>query len=700
MRNNAVKIFSAVIIVLIAAVWQIMPAAAAAYDTYTYWDDGSAQRKAAYCKPVYETEKVIGATDILLEEFTKLNDVCMDSQDNVYILDGESRIVVLDKYGNFKREIGSIGGTESYNDAEGIYVAADNSIYICDTIGKRIIHSSPDGELIGIIEQPESDLMPEDFNFTPTNITIDNEGYLFVLSDGSYYGALTYSPQGEFLGFFGANKVKNSIATVFQNIRERIFPNNEKRQNTARKLPYCFVDIVSDTDGFIYTSNGYTSGADGDKGQIRKLSPGKGGNILDSDDISFVDDRKSTTRYTSFYAEDLRNIAVDSDGFIYGLETEYGKVFVYDSSCRIINVFGGGMGEGTQAGTFANASGLAVSSNGDRIVVTDSLNNTITFFTLTEYGSLAREMLILTLDGKYEETKEGWQDIISQDSNFQPAYGGLARVSIAEEDYNTAMEYARTGYDREAYSLAFEYVRKDFLSRNFIWIFSGFIVLIAGAMWLVVVSSKRHVQIIKNRELQLMASTPFHPYNSFETIKEKKRGSLALCWILLLLFYVVNVSETLFGGFLFTVYDRSAFNSLIVLIRTAGIVLLWMVTNWLVCTLLGGNGKIREIAIVVCYSLLPVIAEKILRIVLTHVLIPSESGILNVLDVIAVLWFLLLMTVGLIRIHDFSFGRMVGTSVLSLAGIAAIVFLITLLILLAQQFYGFIATLLTEIMTI
>ena len=38
-----------------------------------------------------------------------------------------------------------------------------------------------------------------------------------------------------------------------------------------------------------------------------------------------------------------------------------------------------------------------------------------------------------------------------------------------------AMKYAKIGFDRETYGLAFEYWRKDFINENFIWIFIHFL---------------------------------------------------------------------------------------------------------------------------------------------------------------------------------------------------------------------------------
>jgi hypothetical protein len=98
--------------------------------------------------------------------------------------------------------------------------------------------------------------------------------------------------------------------------------------------------------------------------------------------------------------------------------------------------------------------------------------------------------------------------------------------------------------------------------------------------------------------------------------------------------------------------------------------------------------------------LLPLIIEKILRLVLTNVLLPTEASFLNILEVIAILAFLLLMVIGLLKIHDFNMGRLLGTSVLSIAGVAAIVFLAITIIILVQQFGGFFVTVVTEILTL
>ena len=66
---------------------------------------------------------------------------------------------------------------------------------------------------------------------------MDSHGYLYVLSDGSYYGALLYAPDKTFTGFYGANDVTSNIATAIKTVFERMFTNNVKKKLKREKSP-------------------------------------------------------------------------------------------------------------------------------------------------------------------------------------------------------------------------------------------------------------------------------------------------------------------------------------------------------------------------------------------------------------------------------------------------------------------------------
>lgn len=695
------KALSRIFVVLLALclVFGTMSAvsAAAPTDSYNHWTGVTNRGKAVYSKSMYDVQQLIDPTDLGIERFTEIVAMCKDTDNNIYILDKSSRIVILDDNYNLVKEIGLINGTISYNNSRGIYWN-NGMIYICNTDGANIYLINSDGELIDTVTLPESDIIPDDFIYKPTKVVCDSNGYMYVVSDGSYYGALLYSPDREFLGFYGANTVNATVATVLTNIMNRLFPNVEKHENSEKKVPYSFVDISVDKDDFIYTANGYTKpDSDVRKSTIRRLSPGTGENLFSPSEVFgdvkliFVDD---------LYKQDFCDIEIDNYGYIYALDSRYDKVFVYDDYARLVTVFGGGMGKGQQQGTFIGSTAMIIKNDGESVLVADSTTGYITVFKINAYGANVKELNYLTIEGEYDKVKDGWLDVIAEDANCQLAYSGLANAYLEEEDYETSIYYAKLGYDRDTYAVAYEYVRKDFISEHFTLIFVILVVLVIGIIALMFVTNKKKIVFIKNKSLNLMFSAALHPSNTFTDIKEKHLGSLPLCLLLMVLYYVVTVMETISGGFLFTYYDPASFNSIIVLIRSVGLVVLWIVANWLVSTLLGGKGKMKEIIIVTCYSLQPLIAEGIIYIILSNVLLPDEASFLQILSIIATIYFCIMLVNGMLKIHDYSMGKFLWTTLLTVIGMAIIVFLLIMLIILIQQFGAFLATLVTEILTI
>ena len=94
-------------------------------------------------------------------------------------------------------------------------------------------------------------------------------------------------------------------------------------------------------------------------------------------------------------------------------------------------------------------------------------------------------------------------------------------------------------------------------------------------------------------------------------------------------FYVSTIMKSTGSSFLFRT-GSATFNSVIVLVQTVGFVLLWTVVNWAVATLLGGIGKIREIFIVITYSVLPLLIFNTLYTLLSYALNLTEGVFLSV----------------------------------------------------------------------
>ena len=668
------------------------------YQSYTYWVDyNTSEKMPVYSKPMYKTDLIVSAALLGADENSKLNDIAVDSNGKTYVLDsGNSVIYILDT--NYKlistlKELSFDGQPLTFTDAQGIYVDRNDVIYVCDTENARVICLDMNGNVKDMLLLPESDLIPTEFKYRPAKIAIDSKGYTYIASEGSYYGAILYSPQMEFLGFFGANTVKSTPLDVLGNLWKRLTSNDIKRAADEISLPYAFTDIVVGSDDFVYTSTGKGTDKNVQTSQICVLNPG-GKNIIANEGKNFADYKVGYHLFSTL-SQNMNNLDVDADGLIYTLDKTYGRIFWYDSECNLFSVFGGSAGKGEQKGTFSLPSAVAV--NGTDVLVTDSYKNTLTIFKLTEYGAAVRSAQLTTLSGESAAAIDEWKAVISEDANCQLAYRGLGKAYYDIGDNKQAMKYAKMGVDRETYAKAFAVARTELLEKYFYLIFIGIAVIVALVIFLKVKLGDRKLVIIKNERLKVALSSVSHPVESFRLIKEKEQGSAIIGAVILVLFYVITVLNDTMGGFAFTVFDSENYSAIYVLLSTVGLVLLFAISNWLVCSLAGGIGTLKEIFTVTCYSLIPMVAFRFFRIILTHVLIPDEAAFLNVFAVVCLLYTLFMLIIGIMRVHDFEFGKFIATTIITIIGMLIIVFLLFLTFMLIQQVLNLISTIYIEI---
>ncbi len=671
------------------------------YTTYTYWE-GYANKTAVKTKATHKTAGIIEGNLLGIGEFTELQHLaCFNGL--LYVLDsGNGRIVILDENYKVKEQISNLsykGEKISFTGAKGLFVD-ESGLYIADTLNKRLL-CTKNGEIFKIITKPEDASVPETFDFAPTKLVRDSNGYIYLLCQGSYYGMMVFSDTYEFFGFFGANNVTTSFSNAIKNFITSLFETEEKHNASVKQLPFSLIDICIDSEGFVSGLTGNTSG------QIRRFGL-SGTNILvknsafssnTSNGFNFADYPVAFTNMLSKYRTSLKSafcaLTADQNGYYYAVDGTHGRIFIYDVACNVISVFGGGKQKGEQAGTFVSPSSICVF--GDDLLVSDFSTGKITRFNITEYGKMLMTAESLTVKSKYEDAKPYWEQINAEDKNCQLAYRGLAKAALKEKDYKTALAYAKTGLDRETYALAFTEVRDKFISDNFWWI-SLLVLGFAAALVVFVIQSRKHnLILIKNAKLRVALRTPIHPFESLQDIKSKNMGSLAVATSLMLLFYVATVLTDLAGGFSFKITDLSNFNAILPLIGTVGLVLLWTAANWLVCILFEGKGKIKEIYCATCYSLIPLIIYNFAYIILSNVLIPSSNSPFELLGNICYLFTAVLLLLSITVIHDFSFFKAIGAAIAVLLGMAIVAFVLFSMLTLWQDILGFILSVFNEV---
>ncbi len=705
------RIICTILVIVLLMVYATSSVSAAPTDSYTRVDIPGGSQEVRPAREMYNPTKKITANSLGLEKaFEGITDICSCADGSILVLCGEtSRIVRLNSDFSLHSEINIIdngGNAIDFSGAQGIFSYIDNSIYIADTQNARIIVCDYIGVVKEILEAPNSDLLPSDFKYNPVTIAKDEKGYTYILSSGCYYGALLYSSKNEFMGFYGANTVKSGALDTLSYLWDRLTSNEAKQAASVKELPYSFVDFCLDSEGYLITCTGSTDSKKINGGQIRMISP-NGANILfkrnlrggssTSDSVNFLEENAVLKVKGSggTIPQNIVSIATNDDNYIFALDRTNGTIYVYDIECNIMTAFGGGLGEGGQLGVFSTPISLTLAGNS--VLVADKDDMSITVFEQTDYASLFYQAQSLYLKGDYMEAKPLWEQVLQSDRNNQLAYRGLAMVYYMEGDYKTSLEYSRIASDYAVYDLSYQEILSNFFAKYFIVIALVIILIVVLVIFFIIRLRKKNRKIVNNEKLRLAFSIPFHPFDGFGTLKYKKMGSLKIAIIFAVLYYIAQFLSDTASGFLYQNTLLRNYNSLYTLGGTVGIVLLWSISNWLVCTLFSGKGTFKEVFISTVYSLIPYICFKFVSVALTHLLPLSASGILSGLETAILIYTFFLICIAMMQIHEFDFFRFLLTGVVTVLLMILIVFVIFMCVILLQQVGQFITSVYTEI---
>ena len=701
----------AIVISIITVISITFSAQAAPTDTYTRVDVQGDETEYRLSHEAYVAKTEISAKTLNLSESLEgITDINSCSDNTVLVLCGEkSRIIRLNSDYTLHSEISVVkkdGTPIDYSGAQGVFSDVNGDIYIADTKNSQIIVTDYNGNLKEIITTPVSSLIPKDFLYQPTEIAKDKQGYMYVLSLGCFYGALLYSPEGEFLGFYGANTVKSGALDTIEYLWDKLTSNDEKKSASIKTLPYSFVDFDFDSEGYFVTCTGNTSDGDNGTGQIRKVSP-TGADILykrrldgetvSSSSINFLEKDLviSQQRTGNKLAQNMVSVALSDDNYIFGLDRTNGTVYMYDSECNLMAAFGGGLGTGDQLGVFKTPVALTINNN--NILVADFGDNSITVFTPTEYGQLLRKAQAMYLEGDYEEAKPLWEKVLSFDRSSQLAYRGLAMVYYNLGDYDAALEAARIAVDYTVYDLAWQAILSRFFADNFVWLLLIAVILIFAIVFFVIRLRKNNRVLIKNIKLKLLFESYLHPFKVFDDLKYRKLGSYRIALVLTVLLYVAFVLKETVSGFLYTDTISRNYNALYTLVATVGLLILWSVCNWLVCSMFSGKGTFKEVYVSTTYSLLPMIVFTFIRTLFTNFLPLSASGLVDGIEVAIVIYTFFLLSVAMMKVHEYDFFKFLLTGIVIIFFMILVVFVILMCSILFAQLCSFVQSIFLEI---
>lgn len=430
------------------------------YDPYSYdrWGDAVASQAG------YTAEKYVDGNTIGCGALNEPADLYISHDNLMYIADkGNNRIVVTDLDFNFKKEMKEF----SYKDETltlakptGIYVDQYTGyIYICDTENDRVIKCDKDGKVDRLFEKPTDALYDQALTYNPSKVLVDKAGNVYVVVKSQTKGAVMFNSQGDFLGFYGANRVEQT-AEVLANAFWDLISTEAQRDRSTKQTPIGFSNFDIDDDGFIYT---VTDSQETTTDLVKKLNP-RGNNIIDSLGVADMQFGDNPPAYYSIYSKNssLTDIDLGPNGELNILDFQHGRIFQYDKECWLLFIVGG---KGNQLGLFESAT--AIESYDNHLYVVDSIKDNITIFTRTVFGEIVTEAANLYNDGLYEESLEPWKNVLKYDGNYRRAYIGIGNALYNKYEYEEAMEYFEISISRDRYNKAFEGYRDIWLKENY-----------------------------------------------------------------------------------------------------------------------------------------------------------------------------------------------------------------------------------------
>lgn len=442
-----------------------------AYNGYVYDEDG----KAVPSPNIYEPYAVFDGESAGTVPFANPQDLFVGPDRSIYVADTDNnRVVVLDDQGRFLREFTGFmenGETVPFNKPEGLFVDGEGNLLVADTGNCRVAVADGEGRLLSVIAEPKSALLSEDYVFQPKKVVMDSSGTVFVLAKDVYQGMLSFNDKGEFIGFYGQNRVEMTFQIALDRLWRK-FLTREQIEDTQRYVPSEYTNIDMGAEDFVYTCD-LTADT-----QIKQLNS-MGVDILNTQsepvvygdpDYEMVGGQAVLTKFA--------DVNVDADGFISALDITRGRVFKYDNEGNLLGAFGS---LGSQVGCFKLPS--ALENMETDILVLDAEKANITVFRPTSFGECIARAVKLYNDGLYAEAMEPWQEVLRRNQNYEMAYKGLGKACLKLEDYTGAMKYLKLAKDNVTYSQAFEEYRNEFIREHFAVLLIAAAALAAGLFW-------------------------------------------------------------------------------------------------------------------------------------------------------------------------------------------------------------------------
>lgn len=639
------------------------------YYTYTSDSEGYLIKTQAAYTPNNQISIING------EKLEMPEHVFVDDQNYVYITDSlKKKVYILDRNYRYYKELAS----DKFSAIKSTFVT-EESIYVVDADKNKIfIFNKETLAFIKEIGSPDSPIFAEGYEFKPTHIAVDVRGNFYIRSTGSLNGLIMLSRDGEFITFFGANPLK----VPFLDRLRSFFLTEAQEAKLEKVFPDVPSNIAIDKKGFIYT---VTSSVE--------TNPIKKFNVSGTN--YFPDGMVGSFAMESVWVGKHNNVlSVSSDGWIYE----------YDTNGNLLFLFGGKDFSSSRLGLLNRPVSMA-SNSSDELIVVDQGMKLIQTYRSTEFSDAIHNAMDAYQDGDYTKSKELWEYTLQHNSLFDNAHIGLGNAYIREGDASGANKEFRDAQYNTGISESFWEIRQSWLQKNLNLIFSIFLAILFigyahkllnkrfgyGAIILGPLKAVRRIKLID--DLLYIFTFLKQPLEGFYQIQSENRVSRKSSTVIYILVIILFIMHYEFANLLFVPKHGYFLNELLVMI---GLAALWILSNYLICSITDGEGKFREVYNATAYSLSPVLVIMPPLILISNGLTLEQSVFYHLPIQAMTIWIAFLMFFKIKDIHNYEVGETAGVIFRSLFTMLIIGLFIFVFYSLGNQLVGFAHDVVTE----
>lgn len=640
-----------------------MTASAESAATYTYTPavDGGWVR----------TQDAYQVTEVILQELVLTQPQDMLVRDGVlYIADSGSGRVVL--YDLATKEL-TEWGVGTLSSPVGLFLTEDKQLYVADNAAGQVFILDQSGNVTAGYGRPTTVTFGSDATYRPSKVVVNDAGTIYVVSEGSFDGVIQLDSNGEFLGYFGYN---NNPMTLWDYIVDYLFSDEMKAQLTNR-VPYSFKNAAIDAKGMIYTVTQAVTG------NALKKHDVAGHNLFPTD---MVDEK------------DFVDVCVGPGNRVY-TATGTGLLFEYDINGEVLFTFGGRAIAEERNGVFTTVSAITCDEDG-RLYVLDAERGLVHIMKATDYTRNYHDAIDLYNRGDYEGSALLWRHIKAVGGTSYYAENYLGQCLYEQGEYKDAAIHYKQAGNISGYSDAYWQIRNEDIGAMLPYVVTAILVILIARFlinWFYEPPAKKKKENIWVEDTKLLFKVLRHPIDAFYSIRRENKGHMITAFVLYVVEYLLFLAYFLGSGFV--LIGNSAQNASVLFLSCIfwAPVMLYVVSNFLVCEVGEGKARFRDVFISTAYVMAPFVVLMPFAILISHMITGNELALLSLGIVAIVGWLVVNLMISIKEVHMFELREAIGHLLVTLFLMAVVVLAVSMLYMLCQELIDVIVSIVKEV---